>query len=95
MFPAVLDQAQEAVEDLGSTTNANALNKSGLSSTESNITEHSKPDKRLQVYCLWTVLASFVLRRRGLERYSGYLLDELKGEGPAAALQGRRPERSR
>eukprot|EP00965_Chrysotila_dentata_P008445 274990-Pleurochrysis_carterae.AAC.1 len=38
-------------------------------------------DKRLQVPCLWTVLAAFVRRRRGLERNSDQFHDELEGEG--------------
>eukprot|EP00965_Chrysotila_dentata_P033731 1122391-Pleurochrysis_carterae.AAC.1 len=52
-------------------------------------------DKRLQVLCLWTVLAAFVRRRRSLERNSNQVHDELEGGGPVASVYGRRADRSR
>eukprot|EP00965_Chrysotila_dentata_P094574 3126979-Pleurochrysis_carterae.AAC.1 len=41
-------------------------------------------DKRLQVLCLYTVLAAFVRRRRSLERNSNEVKSELEGRGPVA-----------
>eukprot|EP00965_Chrysotila_dentata_P260245 6213835-Pleurochrysis_carterae.AAC.4 len=43
--------------------------------------------KRLQVLCLWTVLAAFVRRRRGLERNSNEVYDELEGGRPVATVE--------
>eukprot|EP00965_Chrysotila_dentata_P194794 6176587-Pleurochrysis_carterae.AAC.3 len=47
-------------------------------------------EKRLKVPCLWTVLATLARRRRGLERNSDQVLDELEGGGPVATVEGRR-----
>ena len=57
--------------------------------------DRMKYSKRLQLPSLWTLTAALILRRRDLERdYHRIQGDAGRGQ-PAAAVQGRRADRSR